>query len=167
MGEWLKKTTVRSQDQRRMLQANTHSFPSNCWRRKIKKAKESNKCDLCKGLWIGEERFTTEDGLPILTLGHIQNECETLSEIHTFAHHRCWRIIHTELVRFASSKWRFICINGEKNLCPIWEELGVEFPEIFNLCAAQTLENTVMDQEMKHPMKRKDSKLASPGKQSR
>ena len=29
MGEWLKKATVRSQDQRRMLQANTHSFPSN------------------------------------------------------------------------------------------------------------------------------------------
>ena len=31
MGEWLKKATVRSQDQRRMLQANTHSFPSNYW----------------------------------------------------------------------------------------------------------------------------------------
>jgi hypothetical protein len=29
MGEWLKKTTVRSQDQRRMLQENTHRFPSN------------------------------------------------------------------------------------------------------------------------------------------
>jgi hypothetical protein len=38
MGEWLKKTTVRSQDQRRMLQANTHSFPSNYWRHKITKA---------------------------------------------------------------------------------------------------------------------------------
>ena len=31
MGEWLKKTTVRSQDQLRMLQANTHRFPSNYW----------------------------------------------------------------------------------------------------------------------------------------
>jgi hypothetical protein len=54
MGEWLKKATVRSQDQRRMLQANTHSFPSNHWRNKITKGKESNKCDLSRGLWISE-----------------------------------------------------------------------------------------------------------------
>jgi hypothetical protein len=31
MGECLKKTTVRSQDQRRMTQVNTHIFPSNYW----------------------------------------------------------------------------------------------------------------------------------------
>jgi hypothetical protein len=30
--------------------------------------------------------------------------------------------------------------------------LADEFPEIFNLCLAQTLENAAMDQEMKHPM---------------
>jgi hypothetical protein len=35
MGKWLKKTTVRSQDLWRMLQPNTHSFPSNCSRHKI------------------------------------------------------------------------------------------------------------------------------------
>ena len=133
MGEWLKKTTVRSQDQRRMLQENTHSFPSNCWRHKITKAKESNNCDLCKALWIAEGRFTTEDDLPSQTLRHIQHTCETLSEIHTLAHHRCWRIIHTELIRLASAKWCFICISGEKCLRTIWTELGDEFPEIFNL----------------------------------
>jgi hypothetical protein len=147
MGEWLKKTTVRSQDQRRMLQANTHSFPSNFWRHKITKAKESNRCDLCRAMWIAEGRLTTEDELPIQTLGHIQHTCEALSEIHTLAHHRCWRIIHAELARLAS----FICINGEKSLRTIWEELGVECPEIFNLCTAQTLENTAMDKEMKRP----------------
>jgi predicted Zn-ribbon and HTH transcriptional regulator len=65
LGEWLKKTTVRSQDQRRMLQAITHSFPSNHWRHKITTAKESNRCDLCKALWIAEGRFTTQDDLPI------------------------------------------------------------------------------------------------------
>ena len=109
LGEWQKKTTVRSQDQRRMLQSATHSFPSNYWRHKITKSKESNKCDLCKALWIAEGRFTTEDDLPIQTLGHIQHTCPALSEIHTLAHHRSWHIIHTELVRLASSKW-------EKNL---------------------------------------------------
>jgi hypothetical protein len=88
MGECLKKTTVRSQDQWRMLQANTHSFPSNYWLNKITKAKESNKCDLCKTLWISEGRFNTDDDLPIQTLGHIQHQCETLSEIHTLVHHR-------------------------------------------------------------------------------
>jgi hypothetical protein len=89
MGEWLEKATVRSQDQRRMLQANTHSFPSNYWRHKITKDKESNKCDLCRALWTAEERVNTEDELPIQTLGHIQHQCEALSEIHTLSHHRC------------------------------------------------------------------------------
>ena len=104
MGEWLKKATVRSQDQRRMLQANTHSFPSNYWRNKITKGKESDKCDLCRALWITEGRFNTEDELPIQTLGHIQHQCEALSEVHTLEHHRCRRIIHAELGRLASSK---------------------------------------------------------------
>ena len=77
--EWLKKTTVRSQDQRRMLQAITHSFPSNYWRHKITKAKESDRCDLCKVLQIAEGWFTTDDNLLPQTLGHIQQECEALS----------------------------------------------------------------------------------------
>jgi hypothetical protein len=46
LGEWIKKTTVRSQDQWRMLQTITHRFPSNYWRHKITKVKESNRCDL-------------------------------------------------------------------------------------------------------------------------
>ena len=119
---------------------------------KITKAKESDRCDLCEALQIAEGRITTDDNLRPQTLGHIQHECEALSELHTLAHHLCWRIIHTELVRLASSKWRFICISGEKSLRTIWAELGVEFPEIFNLCAAQTLENTARDQEMRRPM---------------
>ena len=152
MGEWLKKATVRSQDQRRMLQANTHSFPSNYWRNKITKGKESDKCDLCRALWIAEGRFNTEDELPTQTLGHIQHQCEALSEAHTLAHHRCWRIIHAELRRLASSKWQFICINGEKNLKTIWNELEDEVPEVFNFCSVQTLENAATEQARHHPL---------------
>ncbi len=118
LGEWLKKTTVRSQDQRRMLQVNTHSFPWNYWRHKITNGKETNRYDLFRVLWIAEGRFNTEDDLPIQTLGHIQHQCETLSEIHTLTHHRYWRIIHTELGRLTSSKWWFIFINGEKTFAP-------------------------------------------------
>ena len=136
MGEWLKKKTVRSQDQRRMIQANTHSFPSNYWRHKITKTKESNRCDLCRALWIAEGRFNTDDDLPIQTLGH----------------HRCWRIIHSELRRLASSKWRFVCINGGKNLRTVWRDLEDEFPEVFNFCSVQTLENATMGQERNRPL---------------
>jgi hypothetical protein len=32
LGEWLKKTQVRYQDQRRMLKSIMHFFPSNFWR---------------------------------------------------------------------------------------------------------------------------------------
>jgi hypothetical protein len=99
-----------------MLQAISHSFPSNAWIHRITKGKESNKCDLCKALWIKENRFTTEADLPEQDLGHVQHTCEALAEAHTAAHHRCWRLIHGELARLASSKWRFMCITGEKSL---------------------------------------------------
>ena len=73
LGEWLKKATVRSEDQRRMLQAITHSFPSNAWRYKITNGKESDKCDLFKALWLAKNRFTTESDLPEQALGHLQH----------------------------------------------------------------------------------------------
>ena len=54
---------------------------------KITKAKESDRYDLCKVLQMVEGQFTTDDNLLPQTLGQIQQECETLSEIHTLAHH--------------------------------------------------------------------------------
>ena len=152
LGEWLKKTQVRYQDQRRMLKSIMHCFPSNSWRHKITNGKESNKCDLCKALWISQGRFTTEADLPIQTLGHLQHTCEALSEIHTMAHHRCWRLIHAELSRLASPEWRFICLNNEKSFRTIWSELAHEFPEVFNLCAEQSLWIAARDLEMKRPL---------------
>ena len=88
LGEWLKKTQVRHQDQRRMLESVMHCFPSNFWRNKITNNKESDKCDLCKALWKSQGRFATEGALPIQTLGHIHHTCETPSELHTMTHHR-------------------------------------------------------------------------------
>ncbi len=46
----------------------------------------------------------------------------------------------------SASMGRRVCLRT------IWAELGDKFPEIFNLCAEQTLENATMDQEMKRPM---------------
>ncbi len=88
LGEWIKKTQVRHQDQRRMLESIMHCFPSNFWRKKITNSKELDKCDLCKELWKSQGRFTTEGALPIQTLGHIQHTCEALSELYTMTHHR-------------------------------------------------------------------------------
>ncbi len=105
-----------------MFQAITNSFPSNYWRHKITKGKESDRCDLCKAPWIEEEKFTTDDNLPIQTLGHIQHMWETLSTIHTLAHHHYWSLLHTNLARLASSEWGFIWINGEKNFRTIWTD---------------------------------------------
>jgi hypothetical protein len=46
----------------------------------------------------------------------------------------------------------FICISEKKNLRTIWAELGEEFPEIFNLCTAQSLENAARQQELDRPI---------------
>ncbi len=68
LGEWMKLTSVRSEDQRRMLRANSYTFPTNVWIHKITKGKESDRCDLCRTLWIEEDRFRTEKDLPEQTL---------------------------------------------------------------------------------------------------
>ena len=115
----------------------------NEYRRKFLTVPKRNKT-----LQIEKGWFTTDDNLLPQTLGHIQHEYEALSEIHTLAHHHCWCLLHTELARLAFSEWRFIFINGGKNLRTTWTELGDEFPEIFNLCAEQNLENVAMDQQM-------------------
>ena len=73
----MKMTSVRSQDQRKMLQVTSHIFPNNTWIHKITKKKESNKCDLCKTFWLVEDRFTTEKDVPE------QDPYETLSPVHT------------------------------------------------------------------------------------
>jgi hypothetical protein len=65
----MKMTAVRSQDQRRMLQANSHTFPTNSWIHRITKGRESDRCDLCRALWIAEDGFSTEKELPEQTLG--------------------------------------------------------------------------------------------------
>ena len=44
--EWLKKTSVRSTDQKRMFQRMTYSFPTNSWRQRISKGRESDQYDL-------------------------------------------------------------------------------------------------------------------------
>jgi hypothetical protein len=98
MGEWMNLTSVRSQDQRRMLGANSHTFPTNVWIHKITKSKESDRCDLCRVFWIAGGRFRTEKEIPEQTLGHIQHTCESLSATHIDAHHQCWWLIHGELV---------------------------------------------------------------------
>ncbi len=112
---------------------------------KITNIRESDKCDLCKVLWVSEGRFTTEKDLPVQTLGHIQHTCETLLEFHTMTHHRCWRLIHGELSHLASSNWVFICINSEKCFRTVWKELAQEFPEVFDQYVKQTLWNTARD----------------------
>ena len=88
----MKMTSVRSQDQRRMLQMNSHTFPTNVWIQKISKRKESDRFDLCKTLWIAEGRFTTDKNFPEQHLGHIQYTCEDLLGDHIDAHHpvECW-----------------------------------------------------------------------------
>jgi hypothetical protein len=131
LGEWMKLTSVRSQDQRRMLQVNSHKFPSDTWIHRITKKKESNRYDLCKDLWIVEDRFKTEQDLPEQTLGHIQHTCEALSAVQIDAHNQCWRLIHGELTRLVTPKWKF-CL------------------QYLNL-TQDTVWNTAKDREMKSP----------------
>ena len=129
-----------------------HCFPSNFWWNKITNSKKSDKCDICKVMWVSQGRFTTERTLPIQTLGHIQHTCESLSELHTMTHHRWWRLTHVELSRLVSSKWYFIYINNEKCFRTVWKELFQEFRKVFNQCSEQRFWNAARDIELRRPL---------------
>ena len=137
-----------------MLQANSHTFPSNAWIHRITKGKESDKCDLCKALWIAQGRFKTEKDLPVQTLGHIQHTCEALSTDHIDAHHQCWRLIYGELARLAAPEWKFLCISGEKCLQTLWNDITTEIEGLDYLNLTQdTIWNNARDREIKRPLK--------------
>jgi hypothetical protein len=159
LGEWMNLTSVRSQDQRRMLQVNSHTFPTNVWIHKITEKKESDRCDLCKTLWIVEGRFKTEKDLPEQNLGHIQHTSETLSGDHIDDHHQCWRLIHGELVRVAAPEWKFLYISGEKCLQTLWNDIPSEIEGLQYLNLTQddiwnTVIITVRTREMDRPLTR-------------
>jgi hypothetical protein len=147
----MKLTSVRSQDQRRMLQANSHTFPTNVWIHKITKGKASDRCDLSKSLWIVEVRFSTEKDLPEQTLGYIQQTCEALSADHIDAHHQCCRLIHGELARLTVPEWKFLYVVGEKCLQTIWNDITDEFEDIRYLNLTQdTIWNASRARQMAH-----------------
>jgi hypothetical protein len=149
LGEWMKMTSVRSQDQRRLLQTNSHTFPTNSWIHKITKGRESDRCDLCRTLWITEDRFRTEKELPEQTLGHLQHTCETLSTAHIDTHHQCWRLIHGELARLSVPEWKFLCVSGEKYLQTIWDEITSDFEDMQYLnLTPETIWNAARAREM-------------------
>ena len=153
LGEWMKKNAIKSQDQRRMLQANSQTFPTNSWRHKITKGRESDRCDLCRTLWMTEGRFKTEEELPKQTLGHIQHTCESLSAVHIDAHHQCWRLIHGELARLTAPGWKFLCVSGEKCLQTIWDDITSDFEDVQYLNLTQeTIWNAARAREMARPL---------------
>ena len=89
--------------------------------------------------FTGDWFLTEGESRDKMVLGHIQHTCEALSKLHTMTHHRCWRLIHGDLSRLTSPKWRFVCINTEKCFRTVWKELDQEFPEVFDQCVEQTI----------------------------
>jgi hypothetical protein len=94
MGEWLKKATVRSgpaedapnqytQFPIELLAKQNHQVQGVQQVRPLQSSMDTRRERTAEG------RVNTEDELPIQTLGHIQHQCEALSEVHTLAHHRC------------------------------------------------------------------------------
>ena len=115
-----------------MMQATSHSFPSKSWIHRITKGKKSNKCDLCKTLWLVEDRFTTEKDLPEQTLGHMQHTCEALSAAHIDSHHQC---------------------SGEKCLQTIWNEMPLEIEGLKYLNTTQdAIWNAARTREIDRPL---------------
>jgi hypothetical protein len=155
---------VRRLTARREYFFSVSALPSNAWIHKIKKETESNRCDLCKSLWIAQGRFNTEKDLPVQTLGHIQHTSEALSTAHIDAHHQCWRLIHGELARLAVPGWKFLCISGEKCLQTLWNDIPTEIEGLNYLnLTRNTIWNHARDRELKRPLTQTEERKIQEG----
>jgi hypothetical protein len=119
-----------------MLQTNSHTFPTNSWIYKIPKGKESDRYDLCKDLWITEDRLTTEKDLPE----------------------------QKELARLTDPTWKFLYISGEKYLQTLWNEIPSEIEGLQYLNLTQdTIWNTAKTREMDRPLTQAESRTVQEG----
>ena len=119
MGKWLRNKGVSWKARRRLLQANSNSFPCGTVLHRWKK-RPNSACEICQQL-KGPSGGATEPE----SLGHIQS-AYCLGQVDTAraAHNRCFEQLQHDLNKFKAenSTMEFITLEAEQSFKTLWEK---------------------------------------------
>ena len=146
MGKWLKNKGIPWKTRRRLMQANTNTFPCGAvlhrWRLRTSKA-----CEVCQKLG-----GLDSDKAPPECLGHIQS-AYCLGQVDTAraAHNRCAMQLQHDLNQFkaGSSTLEFITLEAEQSFKTLWEKHGFQ-----DVCPFEDFEKEVAACERQRPASR-------------
>jgi len=65
---------------------------------------------------------TTEEDLPIQTVGHITGYCLGQTDAITAAHHSAWKTLHSGIAQAAPKGWEFPSEKGELTIGQLWDD---------------------------------------------
>jgi ribonuclease HI len=153
ISKYLKSASARTEDKRRLIQIITNSFPVNAFTSKFKKGK-SNRCDICRRALQATGATTTEENLPIQTVGHITGYCLGQTDAITAAHHSAWRTLHSGIAQAAPKGWEFPSEKGELTLGQLWADNKMD-----EICTKDALWETARPSEIKRTLTPADEEM--------
>ena len=153
ISKYLKSSSERTEDKRRLIQIITNSFPANAFTSKFKKGK-SNRCDICRRALQATGASTTEEDLPIQTVGHITGYCLGQTDAITTAHHSTWRTLQSGIAQAAPKGWEFPSEKGELTLGQLWADNKMD-----EICTKTALWDTAQSSEIQRTLTPADEKI--------
>jgi hypothetical protein len=158
ISKYLKSSSERTEDTRRLIQIITNSFPTNAFTSKFKKGK-SNRCDICRRALQATGATTTEEDLPIQTVGHITGYCLGQTDAITAAHHSTWKTLHSGIAQAAPKGWEFPSEKGELTIGHLWTDNKMD-----EICTKDNLWETVQTSEMQRTLTPTDEEICKAAK---
>jgi hypothetical protein len=152
ISKYLKSSSERTEDKRRLIQIITNSFPVNAFTSKFKKG-NSNRCDICRRALQASGATTIEENLPIQTVGHITGYCLGQTDAITATHHSEWKTLHSGIAQAAPKGWEFPSEKGELTLGQLWTDNKMD-----EICTKDNLWETAHLRNAKnpHPSRQRD-----------
>jgi ribonuclease HI len=158
ISKYLKSSSERTEDKRRLIQIITNSFPVNAFTSKFKKGK-SNRCDICRRALQATGAITTEEDLQIQTVGHITGYCLGQTDAITAAHHSVWKTLHSGIAHAAPKGWEFPSEKGELTIGQLWADNKMD-----EICTKDNLWETAQTSEMQRTLTPTDEEICKAAK---
>jgi hypothetical protein len=153
ISKYLKSSSERTEDKRRLIQIITNNFPVNAFTSKFKKG-ISNRCDICRRALQATGATTTEENLPIQTVGHITGYCLGQTDAITTAHHSVWKTLHSGIAQADPKGWEFPSEKGELTIGQLWTDNKMD-----EICTKDTLWETARTSEIQRTLTPVDEEI--------
>jgi hypothetical protein len=137
------------------MQIITNIVPVNDFTSKFKKNNnKSNRFDICRRTLQATGATTTEENLPIQTVGHITGYCLGQTDAITAAHHSVWKTLHRGIDQTAPKGWEFPSEKGELTLGQLWADNKMD-----ETCTKDTLWETARTSEIRRTLTPVDDEM--------